>query len=800
MFSVKESLAARLGTSLPPPAVALKALLLFFHLEAQLFFSRTSKTQFMSTYEMVPPEEALEAVLLASASAYAMVRDDEELVSLSDLAVDFNRILARDVAATAPHPPFRASIMDGYALRASDSQSKTPLKIVGESLAGDAKCAFVNRGEAAYVTTGAPVPEGADAVVRIEDVRVDEEKNTVTVLVPVAHGKWIRAIGSDIAEGEIVLKAGTVIAPADIGLLASIGVTNVPVRRRPVVGVLSTGTELVDASTSNARLPASSIRDSNRPMLIAAAAAAGADARDLGRVADAEEATEAAMREACSKCDVVITSGGVSMGSRDLVKPLLERIGTVAFGRVRLKPGKPTTFATVGKCLVFALPGNPVSAMVTFDLFVVPALRRMAGLAGAHAIVNARLPADRACDPVRREYVRASLDWRCGVGGAGEFVATTTGVQRSSRLLSMRGAKALLAIPRGNGTLPAGTVVRALLLGQSGVVGAEAGVPHIVPETIEAIVPPAQSSSPSASTKIPQAATCPCCARKAKSSAPAKDLPPPPHSGGERMPNARLIKIGVVTVSDRAHGGIYKDRSGPEVLRTIESLVASRWVAETRLVPDELRSIQGAIIDLVDRCRCDIVVTTGGTGPSLRDVTPEATTGVIERIFPGFGERMRAISLEHTPGAILSRQSAGMRGKSFVLNLPGNPLAIQQVLPSVLGMAGNAVAAAGGPRIVCGGEASYEIDAANVRGVESRPISETLALAEDADQGVLWRTPRGMGRKKRKVAAKLFLRAAQLRFLYRAMAKYDVPSIDKAIRIVLDWNDEMANAAVPPLQ
>eukprot|EP00043_Microstomoeca_roanoka_P016614 m.170821 g.170821 ORF g.170821 m.170821 type:complete len:351 (-) comp16490_c1_seq1:205-1257(-) len=275
--------------------------------------------------------------------------------------------------------------------------------------------------------------------------------------------------GFDIAEADVVLTKGTVLGAAEIGLLATVGNTHVTVYRQPVVGLMSTGDEIVDPDTPT--LAYGQIRDSNRSMLRAALIASGAIVKDFGIVMDQETALREKLEQMSAECDMLITSGGVSMGERDLIKAtILELQGTIQFGRVFMKPGKPTTFATIPRpgssspVLFFGLPGNPVSCLVTFHLFVVPALRASSGWTNsAHRMVKVRTSTDIFLDP-RPEFQRASLD---PYTSDGVPIAASTGSQCSSRLLSMRSAGCLLVVPPATEalqTIPAGSLVDAILL------------------------------------------------------------------------------------------------------------------------------------------------------------------------------------------------------------------------------------------------------------------------------------------------------------------------------------------------
>lgn len=365
------------------------------------------------------------------------------------------RTLAETVISSEQMPPFPAATVDGYAVVASDDAEWREL--LPDILAGQAERAAVGPGRAARIMTGAGLPVGADAVVMFEDTA--EQDGRVKLNRPVKAGDNLRPVGIDLEVGQPVLQAGTVLGPAEIGLLATLGVAEMSVARRPRVAVLSTGDELVEP---DAPLRAGMIRDSNRYALMAAAREAGAEVISMGMARDDETLQRERVRAAFDTADVVITSGGVSVGTRDLIKPILEGLGTVHFGRIALRPGKPLTFATVGEKLAFGLPGNPVSALVTFEVFVRPALLQMQGRRAVQRTrVDVEVEHPLGKTPDRTEYQRAIVRWQNG-----RLVARSTGSQISSRLLSMVGANALLEILPGTDKVPAGARVPALLVGE----------------------------------------------------------------------------------------------------------------------------------------------------------------------------------------------------------------------------------------------------------------------------------------------------------------------------------------------
>ena len=398
----------------------------------------------MRDYDTIEPEVALDIVLKQT------LRLAPQTVSTFD-ALDL--ILAEDVRAAEDLPPFPCSIKDGFAVIAADTAN--PRRLIGEQTAGYVADLRVEPGTCVRITTGAPMPPGADAVIMVE--YTEEAQGMVTLHRQVRPNAEVRPVAQDIAKGQQVLQAGTRLGPQEIGLLASLGRTTVLAYPRPRVAVLSSGNEIVEPDASPGP---GQIRDSNRYTLMAAVQRAGAEAVSLGISGDTQEALHDKIIEGLTTCDALVTSGGVSMGKFDLIKPLLETTGQVHFGRVNMKPGKPLTFATVADKPVFALPGFPVSSLVAFEVFVRPALLQMAG---HHHVLRPRVPVTLADalqgDAWRPEFHRVQLT-RTPQG----FTARSTGMQSSARLLSMVGANGLLVLPKRAAPFAAGETVDAILL------------------------------------------------------------------------------------------------------------------------------------------------------------------------------------------------------------------------------------------------------------------------------------------------------------------------------------------------
>lgn len=426
-----------------------------------------------SPFPMLDVEEAL-----------ALISQHTPSPKVTTSKVDFGlvgAVLAEDVKASENVPAFRASIVDGYAVVVpKDGNMKGVFPVTAISHAAPGKVQELKEGEIARITTGAPLPPGATSVIMVEDTVLKtmtddgrEEKEVELLAEGVQEGENIREIGSDVKAGSVILHKGEQISAVggEIGLMAAVGATTVKTYRRPVVGVLSTGDEIIDHDRAE-DLRLGEVRDTNRPTLISVARAWGYEVVDLGIASDKPATLEETIRDGMRRVDLIITTGGVSMGELDLLKPTIERSlgGTIHFGRVNMKPGKPTTFATVPakdsdgervSKVIFSLPGNPASALVTFHLFVLPSLHAISGISPPGLTkVPVSLAHDFSLNPARPEYHRAIVT----VTPDGNLSASSTGGQRSSRVGSLKGANSLLCMPKGSAPLRKGTKVEALLM------------------------------------------------------------------------------------------------------------------------------------------------------------------------------------------------------------------------------------------------------------------------------------------------------------------------------------------------
>lgn len=371
---------------------------------------------------------------------------DHETVSLR---ASLGRVLGVDQVSPLNIPPARNSAMDGFAFRAADldGDGNARLRLVGTAWAGHPLDRAVGEGECARIMTGAPVPEGADSVVMQERTATEDE---VVVVRNAEPGANIREAGEDIAAGSLALAAGTRVRPAEVGVLASLGLTRVDVYRRPVVALFATGDEI---SEPGQPLGPGRLYDSNRYTVHAILTRLGIDVDDRGHLPDEREAVEASLLSAAAGADAVVTTGGVSVGAADHVAPVLRAVGDVGFWQLEMKPGRPLNFGRLNGALFFGLPGNPVSAMVTAYQFVQPALRRLAGEPYQRPrVLRARAAGALPKKPGRMEFQRGVL----GTGTDGVTEVDSAGLQGSGRLTSMARSNCLIVHPADSEGVAAG--------------------------------------------------------------------------------------------------------------------------------------------------------------------------------------------------------------------------------------------------------------------------------------------------------------------------------------------------------
>lgn len=413
---------------------------------------------------MISVEEALDKIL-----GNVAVLDEEEVPILDSLG----QVLAEDISSSIRVPPLDNAAMDGYAIRAEDSlgaSKRAPrfLRVIDTVAAGAISGFRVEPGTAIRIMTGAPVPEGADSVVRFEDT--DETlrptpSSEIGVMEEVEPGLNIRRAGEDIAKGGVVLKRGAVIRPSEVGVLASLGQSTVRVIRRPVVAILATGDELVDVGGV---LPAGKIYNSNSYSVAALVKYCGGIPRILGIARDSEDSLVRSLRKGLT-ADMLLTSGGVSVGDYDVVKDVLAKQGEIGFWTVRMKPGKPLAFGMIkgsnGAGVMrsiphLGLPGNPVSSMITFELFARPAILKMMGMHDlTQTPIKAVLEDSVVNEDGRRIFARVAVERR-----GEQYFAKLTGPQGSGILTSMALANALAIIPEDRERVAAGETVSVIML------------------------------------------------------------------------------------------------------------------------------------------------------------------------------------------------------------------------------------------------------------------------------------------------------------------------------------------------
>ncbi len=403
---------------------------------------------------MISMDEAIRVVLQHTSAI------DGTYVDLMDA---LGCTLREDVRSDIDMPPFDKATMDGYAVvgeDVADARQENPavLEVIEEIPAGSVPGKVVSNGQASRIMTGAPMPDGADTVVMVEDTVAERDGLGVRVLAVTEEGRNVVPLGEDVRCNQIVLEAGTLIRPPEIGILATVGVVSVPVYRRPIVGVVATGSEIVEPGNHPA---AGQIRNSNGYSMMAQALRSGAETRYLGIVEDDEAALNAVISRGLEECDVVLLSGGVSAGIYDLVQGAMRDCGVeIFFDRIRMKPGKPLTFGARGKKLVFGLPGNPVSAVVGLELLVRPAVRKMQSMSEVHRpMVRGKLAQGFRQSPGRKQFVPARSD---EVNGCWE--SRWVGHHGSADLFSLSRANSLFVVEAEVEALDAGAEVDIVLL------------------------------------------------------------------------------------------------------------------------------------------------------------------------------------------------------------------------------------------------------------------------------------------------------------------------------------------------
>ncbi|MCP4538499.1 MAG: molybdopterin molybdotransferase MoeA [Chloroflexi bacterium] len=401
---------------------------------------------------MLSVEQALEQIL----EAFHPLESERV-----DIIEALGRVLAQDIHADVDIPPHSNSSMDGYAVLAADTAGASQdaparLRVLEDLAAGYVTETEVTPGTAIRIMTGAPVPPGADAVVKVEDTA--SEGNWVDISAQAPQGQYIRPAGEDVRQGDLVLSQGTVVRPQEIGMLATLGQKQVPVFRRPRVAILATGDEVVEIDTP---LGPGKIRNANSYSNAAQVVKCGGVPVMLGIARDqVQELTDKIRAGLAQGVDLFLTSGGVSVGDFDVVKDVLAAEGEIGFWRVRMKPGKPLAFGRIGDVPVLGLPGNPVSVMVSFEMFVRPALLKMQGVVDwQRPTIKATLVDEVKRKDDRRHFLRVHVEEE-----AGEYRATLTGGQGSGILSSMVKANGFAIIPEDWTHVPAGTRVQVIVL------------------------------------------------------------------------------------------------------------------------------------------------------------------------------------------------------------------------------------------------------------------------------------------------------------------------------------------------
>ncbi len=416
-----------------------------------------------------------EEILISVEEALALVLRSIEVLGLEkvDLLSSLGRVIGEDIYSLQDIPPWDNSAMDGYALRHDDIKfaslkSSILLKVVEDLPAGFRSSKVLKKGEAIKIMTGAPIPQGTDSVVMVEDTV--QEDTRVKIFKSTEPGENIRSAGEDVRKGDLVISRGTIVGPAEVGMMASLGRSFILVNQRPQIAVLSTGDELVDV---DGELGSSKIISSNSYSLMSQVKECGATPIQLGIARDRREALEDKFRQG-TRADMIISSGGVSVGDYDLVKDVLKKMGMkMKFWKVAMKPGRPLAFGMIAGRPVFGLPGNPVSSMISFEQFVRPAILKMMGHQSIYRpIIDAVALENISKKSGRKHFIRAIVTCKDGV-----YYAASTGGQGSGILFSMVKADGLVILPEKATEVKAGEKVVVQLLNTNRVFAEKPGYP-----------------------------------------------------------------------------------------------------------------------------------------------------------------------------------------------------------------------------------------------------------------------------------------------------------------------------------
>lgn len=572
---------------------------------------------------MMPMQRAINKVL-AEAQTGAI---EDIFLSAANADQAVGRYVAKDIFVERPLPPFPASIMDGIAVSLTTARNISgtcEFTFIGNIVAGDKPGKVeVRSGEAAYVTTGSPIPKGAHCVIPIE--QVTQVGNVVKADANACiNGRYIRPVGSDLHEGDLVLQRGAKITPVDLGLLISSGNKVVTVYRKPRVAIFSTGNELIPAGSPPSQ---GSIYDCNSPVLVSLVKSEGCNVVSSKLLRDDHATIAAQFDEALKDADIILCTGGVSRGATDYTEKVMAERAQIHFSYLKMKPGKPTTFATVGagpgrKKYIFGLPGNPCSATVCFELLVKPALRTILGSNGRDPIFDVPLGMDFRLDHVRPEYHRAylAMDKDTGLWGA-----YSTGVQRSSRARSMQGAQLLLHLPNAS---PNCAVLR-----KGSLVKAQAFGAPLDPNVLISL------------NRVRAVA-----------------LSPPGILG---RPND--YTVGILNVENGSCTKL--------VMIEVQRLFAGKSIGfRTRETASDEVLIKQAMQTLVNQ-ECDMILTIGGSGLKTKDCVPAVTADFVTEATP---QMITAIAKQYNgPRAQLAafRGTAGVHEsinqRTLIMNLPG---------------------------------------------------------------------------------------------------------------------------------